>query len=344
MQGKFRFAGLLVLAAILGLTGAAWAAPGDTADDPVIITSAAELAAIEKISADDPDRLGTLRKNLAKHYKLGADIDLNNETWTPIGKGSTPFMGTFDGSGKLISGLLITDARDDTGLFGHVGAGGVVKNLGVSGSVTGGYNVGGVAGSNSGTVSNCYFTGSVTGKNYHSGGVVGYNGGTVSNCYNIGDISGKDYVGGVAGYNTKGTVEYCYNIGSVSGKVLIGGVLGWNGAGGKMQHCLSLGLKVTAEGGSAGRVAGDSDEDNATLLSNKARADMKVYKNTTELLIPVSAPDGIHGEDVPLGAPLAEVFAGWSDDIWNIPGGSLTAGASLPTLKAVPQVPEPKLP
>jgi len=218
---------------------------------------------------------------------------------------------------------------------------GAVSNCCNTGAVTGKDWVGGVAGWNKdGTASNCYNTGNLAGEK-NVGGVAGYNEGAVSNCYNTGDVAGKACIGGVAGED-RGAVEYCYNTGAVTGNNNVGGVVG---VPGKTQHCLSLSLTVAAgdEGADVGRVA-MVDWKYALSGGNKARADMKVYEKNTAPVTPESNFDGRHGEDVPLGAPLAEVFAGWSGDVWNIPSGNLTAGAALPTLKAAPQNPAPMLP
>ena len=58
-----------------------------------------------------------------KTVKLTADIDLENQEWTPIGDDgyNNLFSGTFDGNGKTISGLQITSANDGfVGLFGFI--------------------------------------------------------------------------------------------------------------------------------------------------------------------------------------------------------------------------------
>ena len=93
------------------------------------------------------DQLKAVADDLDAHYILVADLDLGGESspWTPIGSFSpyAPFTGTFDGGGHTISGLYIDGNSSNRGLFGYVGSGGTVKNLNVSGSVTGGYNVGG---------------------------------------------------------------------------------------------------------------------------------------------------------------------------------------------------------
>ena len=85
-----------------------------------------------------------------------------------------------------------------------------MKNLTVSGSVSGNNYVGGVVGYNRGTVENCYNTGTVTGTGDYVGGVVGHNSsiGNVKNCYNTGKVIGSS-VGGVVG-NNDGSVTGCY--------------------------------------------------------------------------------------------------------------------------------------
>ncbi len=200
---------------------------------------------------------------------LTANIDLNNQPWTPIGSDSHLYTGTFNGAGHTISGLTINDSRaDDQGLFGYVGTGGTVKDLTVSGSVKGDDYVGGVVGYNDeGRVENCHNIGSVSGERY-VGGVVGYNDeGRVKNCHNIGEVSG-DRVGGVVGYNNGGTVENCYNTGKVSGPdsgnsvidSYVGGVVGRN-FGGTVENCYNTGSVKgpdSVSGSYVGGVVGDN--------------------------------------------------------------------------------------
>ncbi len=167
--------------------------------------------------------------------------------WTPIGDRSeisydiySIYTGTFDGDGHVITGLTFDASEGFAGLFGCVGEGGMVKNVGLEGGkITGNAQAGGVAGSNNGTVMNCYNTGSVSGT--YAGGVVGINIlGTVMNCYNTGDVSGEYFVGGVAGY-VGGTIENCYSTGTVAltigpnSESRAGGVAGY--VGGTIENC-----------------------------------------------------------------------------------------------------------
>lgn len=53
---------------------------------------------------------------------LGTDLDCSVYTsWTPIGSGADkPFRGSFDGQGHSVSGLQLTGAQENQGLFGYV--------------------------------------------------------------------------------------------------------------------------------------------------------------------------------------------------------------------------------
>ena len=78
---------------------------------------------------------------------LNADIDLNNQPWTPIGTSTNAFKGTFDGNGHKISNLKAgTNSQNDVGLFGYT-TDGTIKNIHIHNAEIKGYlNVGVVAG------------------------------------------------------------------------------------------------------------------------------------------------------------------------------------------------------
>jgi hypothetical protein len=125
----------------------------------------------------------------------------------PIGNSSRPFLGVFDGNGKVISGLSIAPAnpaRYNWGLFGVI-SGGRVRNLGVEGIViNGGAQVGGITGTltESGIISNCYTTGVITANGPNIGGIAGWirEGSIVENCYSTVNIMGRGTrVGGLVG-------------------------------------------------------------------------------------------------------------------------------------------------
>jgi len=240
--------------------------------------------------------LDDIRNNLSGSYILMNDLDsttpgyeelasptANGEKgWQPIGYKywdgeqlvEEVFQGTFDGQGYEIRDLFI-DLLEyyeylGVGLFGCVGGGGVVNNIGVvNATVTGHANVGGLVGENSGTVNDCHSTGSVTGigsigglvgfneggainnsyatgsvvaLNNSAGGLVGWNDGTVSDSYAtcsvIGGV-GVMCVGGLVGFNEGGTVSNSYSTGSVTSENSVGGLVGENFEGGTIINSYS---------------------------------------------------------------------------------------------------------
>lgn len=87
---------------------------------------------------------------------------------------------------------------------------------------TGGTDVGGIAGRNSGEILSCRNVGEVSG--YISGGIVGWNyviGSSITRCTNFGTIDGV-WSGGIAGYTYRGIVESCLNAGSGASAGIIG--------------------------------------------------------------------------------------------------------------------------
>ena len=160
--------------------------------------------------------------------------------WRPIGGSSNPFAATFNGNGHVVSNLYITPKTQDDGspvgefgLFGSVGASGVIRETGLlNANVTGGDFVGPLAGASRGTVSHSYATGSVSGYGC-VGGLVGSNDfGAIKASYATGSVSGGKYIGGLAGCNNDGAIRSSYATGSVSGDTIkVGGLDGYQVGG-----------------------------------------------------------------------------------------------------------------
>jgi hypothetical protein len=199
--------------------------------------------------------LNATRDNLGGSYILMNNLDsttagyneLANSTanqgkgWQPIGTYNNPFTGTFNGQGHKISDLFI-NRPDETyvGLFGVVGVGGLIENIGVVNAHVIGYaGVSGLTGGNAGTVSNSYSTGNVTGIGW-VGGLVGSNADTVSNSYSTGGVTGNLSVGGLVGNNLQGTVSNSYSTGGVTGNLSVGGLVG-NNLNGNVSNSYSTG-------------------------------------------------------------------------------------------------------
>ncbi len=295
-----------------------------TEANPFLASDAADLVKIGS-GADGWD--------LDKHYKMTADIDISGAAnWTPIGSNAAPFTGTFDGGGCKITGLSITGSDAYRGLFGYVNSGAAVRNVGVSGTIAGSSYVGGIAGRNSGTIENCYFTGIITATGHYIGSIAGYNGigGTVQNSYNTGAVSGAKYAGGIVGYNTA-KVENCYNTGTVSSYTpsATGGITGYNA--GSVENSVSLlGSEVkncSIISSYSGRVAGV----NSGTLSNNYAYNGMVENNYAAAGNMVSRKNGADINTVQWGSFLWWTgTAGWDDAIWDF---SDVGAVSYPQLR-----------
>lgn len=130
----------------------------------VSITEANQLKALARMVNSGKDEM------TGKTISLDADIGLNSELWTPIGKTDHSFKGTFNGRNGstyyTISGL-------NGDLFGVVN--GIIQYVTIDGGA--GRLVGTLE---SGTVQYCMSTANVTDS---AGGLVGQNSGTVNSCY-----------------------------------------------------------------------------------------------------------------------------------------------------------------
>ena len=166
--------------------------------------------------------------DLSINCTLTSNIDLTGE-WTPIGTESQPYTGTFDGNNYTITGLTVNQTRENVGLIGCIGSNGTVKNVKLENvNITGdGYFVGGVAGTNYGTIENCSVDGTLTNNRHYLGGVVGNNYGSIIGCSSSGTITGTSpNVGGIGGQSVGGTIMACYSVANIKGWSSSGGVLG----------------------------------------------------------------------------------------------------------------------
>ena len=203
------------------------------------------------------------RNDLSINCTLTADIDLTGKEWTPIGSyinyTYTGYTGTFDGQGHTIFGLTINQVRDAVGLIGCIDKGGIVKNVKLKDvNITGdGYFVGGVAGTNYGTIENCSVDGTLTNNRHYLGGVVGDNYGSIIGCSSSGTITGTSPdVGGIGGQSVGGTIMACYSVANIKGMIYSGGVLGQTNRETVVIACYHAKGNVTGEQSRIGGVIG----------------------------------------------------------------------------------------
>jgi hypothetical protein len=180
-------------------------------------------------SAEDLNDIGNYQEDWDKHFILTNDVNLAEYTgkqFNIIGS----FTGVFDGNNhKVWSFTWSSIDSNGIGLFGCIGAGGQIKNLALQNvdvNAVSGWSVGGLAGINSGTITNCYVTGSVSGYACVGGLVGGYDDGTIIDCHLTGTVSGYACVGGLVGSNATGTILKCYATGTFTGEFGIGGLVG----------------------------------------------------------------------------------------------------------------------
>lgn len=220
---------------------------------------------------------GTFFGSTGVYYKQTADIDFesNDITANMIGTDTTPFKGTYDGNGSELKNVSINATENFAGVFAYVNGGDEasgcgVKNLAVSGTITSTAEaVGGIVGRlQSGTITSCTNTATVTGKKF-VGGVVGYmHNGKVSACLNgssitgTGTENGDGHIGGIVGSMRGGTMVDCY---SQQGKTIkgvrsIGGLTGYlnnNGAGSAIiLNCASASNVLSTQTSGTGEAGG----------------------------------------------------------------------------------------
>lgn len=209
-----------------------------TSENPYIISDYSDLVTLSQLIAEETDAhyAGAYYRVSVKSITVDAT---GGQTFIPIGSETKPFTGNFDGNGVIISGLTVDSNDNYVGLFGYVGAGAVISEVGL-------------------------YKADIATNYYYAGGIAGYNAGSISSCFVHGSISGLQRVGGIAGYNA-GVIENCYSSGAIvppPGSVAIkyaGGLVGEIAEGGALRYSYTF-AEVEAEetSVSAGAVAGRS--------------------------------------------------------------------------------------
>ena len=216
--------------------------------------------------------------------------DLTDQKWTPIGDDWTPYKGTFDGNGAVITICIESGANyyqnQYKGLFGKIGAGAEIRNVTTAGSVSGSEYVGGICGAISayaGTakIVNCNNEAKITGTGDNVGGIVGSNGkGSITadgSMYNKGEIQGRSKVGGIVGHVVSGNITVegnLENTGKVTGtREDIGGLVGYlSGAtletGMDMRNTGEITQTQQNDNGDMGGLVGDAT-DSSSIISRQ---------------------------------------------------------------------------
>ncbi|MCH5171598.1 MAG: hypothetical protein J1F31_02050 [Erysipelotrichales bacterium] len=203
------------------------------------VTVTVEIATKFIYTASDLASINDSEESLEGYYILMDDIDMteylakggegynDGKGWTPIGlyqdvldyniATKKAFKGTFEGNGHVISNVQATrhdESSFNCGLFGYLTTSAVIRNLGVTGYFNVSSYSGGLVGSNSGTITNCWadvdmevYTGEEVYR--YVGGFVGNNFGIIENCYSLGNVNSDQDFGSFAGYN-EGDIINCF--------------------------------------------------------------------------------------------------------------------------------------
>lgn len=266
-----------------------YATPVDTTAKTVTIASAEEFALFAK-------EVNRGNKYTGYTVSLTEDIDLGEYAWSPIGKSSAPFCGTFDGNNHVISNLYIKGTQDNSaannyhGLFGNLNSPAIVKNFTINNAiVNGSLYVGAVAGMayTGKEVSGITLTGDIqiTGW-WYVGGIAG-NGyiNEVKDCTvqaNTGSyVKGIDgsYIGGIFGFRGEGNnmITNCESNITVIGYSYVGGISGMLHYGNTISGCTSNATVI--------KTAPGDTTDKSDLYGIGGIAGISVDHNTSKCLI-----------------------------------------------------------
>lgn len=296
------------------------------------------------ISIDDmKGKTVTLMSDMDMGGTKGSDGKISEgPNYTPIGgqwctdnsdnttQLSTSFNGTLDGAGHTVKNISCRryvegyyKNSQSIGLIGRMGCHDdddvslradtpTVKNVAVTGYISGRRSIGGIVGkigktNKGGIIANCANFAEIKGTDSKgTGGIVGsaWNGGIVKNCYNAGHVENKGVnddqrafvTGGIAGSNECRIIN-CYNIGTiVAGSDSFAMALGTqNRASSSFTNCYFL--KGSAPGG--GAFISKGNVDNSGEMSEE---DMQSAAFVKKLGAAFAADDG--DEEINGGYPI----------------------------------------
>jgi hypothetical protein len=235
--------------------------------------------------------MNDLHSTTAGYQELAGPDGNEGMGWLPIGTEDDAFTGTFDGQGYEICDLfVIGSGLSHVGVFGFVGEGGQIEDIGVvDAEVVGDEVAGGLVGVCYGTVTDSYSIASVYGHDC-AGGLVGLYYGTVTDSYSAGNVTSEATAGGLVGWN-QGMVSNCYATATVMGGfVFVGGLVGLND--GTVTNSYST-ASVTGSGPAIGGLVGGNGYSGPGTVSNSYSTGSVTGENGVGGLVGASWPEGI---------------------------------------------------
>ncbi len=247
------------------------------------------------------------------------NVTIDNSTVTAKSQYAGAVVGLNYGvveNAKTTASVKVNSSKDPDELGG---AGGIAGRNGGYGTMTGCENhatvsgahmAGGIAGANTGAISNSINYGAVSGKT--AGGIVGnthyrtiesnvtHVPGRIAVCQNLGSVTGTTYAGGIVGYNKDGSINNCRNDGSVAApgtywvSGIAGGVVGYSyfdddsrytsgNYTAQVLNSFSTTNSVTGDvvGGVIGKVENNNSKHNDYSKVENCYYDSRVFKNAS---------------------------------------------------------------
>ena len=150
-----------------------------------------------------------------ENYK-SSSISLNLSNLGAVTAPFGEFSGTFNGNGNDIQLKIDNGTSSNTALFSTTTSSAVIKNLNVSGSVTGGANTAGFVGTNFGTIDNCTNNATIKSSSGRAAGIAAYTrkGSKIVNCYNNKNIEANS-----TAITNKDDISKALGVGGIVGTV-----------------------------------------------------------------------------------------------------------------------------
>ncbi|MEQ8526059.1 T9SS type A sorting domain-containing protein [Gracilimonas sp.] len=260
------------------------------------------------------EQLQSIRDYTNKHFIQINDLDASTTlSWNdstgfePIGDSIIKFTGSYNGDNYKITNLVIH--RPDeyrVGIFGFVDRGSIISNLQLEnivvdaggivgalvgenngsinnikliGQVTGGNEVGGLAGFHRyGEISDIELNISVKGSSTSVGGLIGYaRGGIIDNVFISGDVTGESVTGGLFGQMGV-TLSNSYSDANVTGINMVGGLTGSMRFGGEISTSFATG-DILGENHVGGLVGETSNTFQNTIDQSYALCTVQGFQN-----------------------------------------------------------------
>lgn len=278
-----------------GIAATSFAGGTGTKEDPYQISNAAELAYL----AEQSNQIAAVNKKVFEgvYFILTDDIDLNGQTFTPIGRNYTAyFAGSFDGNGKTIT---VTDAEGNHGftqLAYYVANEAVFKDFTIEGNDKMTKGISAIISSpqtktviqnlvNKAKLSGSMINGPATLINCVNYGeakksvFVDTYGGALG-CINYGDVTGSAaQIGAIATRPNTGDIVNCVNMGNVTStstslSAYVGGIIGdargqYNSSTGNGQIIAgNINMGKVSGGAYAGGIAGNMTASSVEIYGN----------------------------------------------------------------------------